>query len=103
MTTKKAKTATLPYVILRTYSAGCFAGELESREGQEGTLATGRRLWCWAGALSLSDLAAKGTAKPTECKFSAPVRTTLTQIIEVLYCTPEARASIEGVAAWSAK
>jgi len=35
-TKKKTKTA-LPYVIVRTYSAGCFAGELVRRTGKRET------------------------------------------------------------------
>jgi hypothetical protein len=91
----------LPYVIVRTYSAGCFAGELESRDGKEGVLRNCRRLWFWAGAASLSQLAVDGTSKPKECKFPvATPRHTLTEIIEVIEATPEARASIEGVPVW---
>jgi hypothetical protein len=36
-----------PYVIVRTYSAGVFAGYIESRNGQEVVMRSARRLWCW--------------------------------------------------------
>jgi len=49
------------YVIVRTYSAGVFAGTLVSREGREVTLADARRIWYWDGAASLSQLAMEGT------------------------------------------
>lgn len=92
------------YVIFRTYSAGVFAGEFVSRKGKEGVLKNARRLWRWAGAASLSQLAMEGTSKPAECKFPCPVdRVELTEIIEVLDCTDIARASIEGVLVWSEK
>ena len=90
----------LPYVIVRTYSAGCFAGELVSREGKEVRLQNARRLWYWAGAASLSGLASAGTSKPAECKFPAPVTVTLTEAIEIIDVTPEARKSIEEVPPW---
>ena len=45
----KAKSK-LPYVMVRTYSAGVFAGELVSRKGQEVILKNARRIWYWAGA-----------------------------------------------------
>lgn len=89
------------YVIVRTCSAGCFAGLLESREGKEVVMRDARRLWYWAGAASLSQLAVDGTSKPKECKFPVPVpRIELTEAIEIIDCTPEARKSIEGIPVW---
>lgn len=95
--------STNPYVIVRTRSAGCFAGTLDARDGKEVRLADARRLWYWAGAASLSGLAVHGTSKPSECKFPVAVPSvTLTEAIEILATTPEARASIEAVPEWSA-
>lgn len=89
------------YVIVRTYSAGVFAGELASRNGQEVVLTNARRLWYWAGAASLSQLAMSGTSKPKECKFPVAVdRVELLQAIEILDVTDAARKSIEGVPTW---
>jgi hypothetical protein len=89
------------YVIVRTQSAGVFAGELESREGQEVVLLNARRLWYWAGAASLSQLAMTGTSKPKDCKFPTAVdRVELLQVIEILDVTTTARKSIEGVPVW---
>ena len=93
----------MKYVIVRTYSAGVFAGELESRTGQEVVLRNARRIWYWAGAASLSQLAMEGTKKPDECKFPCEVdRVELLQAIEILDVTPEARESIKGVPVWQA-
>lgn len=93
----------LPYVIVRTYSSGCFAGYLAERSGQEVKLEKARRLWYWAGAASLSQLAVSGTTKPQECKFPDEVSNILlTQAIEILDVTDEARRNIEGVAPWRA-
>lgn len=98
MATKKVNK---PYVIVRTYSAGVFAGTLESRVGKEAILSDARRLWYWSGAASLSQLAVSGTSHPKECRFPTPVpRVTLTEVIEVLDVTPEARASITAVPVW---
>lgn len=89
------------YKIVRTYSAGVFAGEVESRNGQEVVMTNARRLWFWAGAASLSQLAMEGTESPKECKFPCPVnRVELLQAIEILDVTPEARKSIEEVPVW---
>ena len=93
----------LEYVIVRTYSAGVFAGFLKSRNGQEVVIQDARRLWYWSGAASLSQLATDGTSKPKECKFPDVVsKIELTQAIEILSVTPKAKASIEGVAVWKA-
>lgn len=91
------------YVIVRTYSAGVFAGHLESRSGQEVVLTKARRLWYWDGAASLSQLAMEGTSKPNKCKFPCEVaRVTLIQAIEILDVTPAAKESIAKVPVWSA-
>ena len=89
------------YVIVRTYSAGVFAGTLVSRKGQEIVLKKARRLWYWDGAASLSQLATDGVSKPQNCKFPCEVESvTLTQAVEVLSVTDAARKSIAGVAIW---
>lgn len=90
------------YVIARTYSAGVFAGFLESRKGQEVVLSTARRIYYWKGAASLSQLAVDGTSEPSECKFPVAVpRVELLQVIEILDVTPKAKKSIEGVPVWA--
>jgi len=89
------------YVIARTYSAGVFAGYLQSRKGKEATLLNARRIWYWAGAASLSQLSVDGTSKPSECKFPCEVpQVELTEVIEVLPVSEKARKSIQGVPEW---
>lgn len=89
------------YVIVRTYSAGVFAGNLQSRSGQEVVLTDARRLWYWAGAASLSQLAVNGTSEPENCKFPVAVpRVELLQAIEILDVTEAAQASIKAVKVW---
>ncbi len=89
------------YVIVRTYSAGVFAGNLQSRNGQEVVLTDARRLWYWAGAASLSQLAVNGTSKPEDCKFPVAVpRVVLLEAIEILDVTDVAEASIKAVKVW---
>ena len=93
----------LRYVIVRTYSAGVFAGYLESRKGSEVVMVDARRLWRWAGAATLSELAMKGTSNPDECKFPCTVdRVELLEAIEIIDVTTQAQKSIEDVAVWSA-
>lgn len=89
------------YVIVRTYSAGVFAGYLESRTGQEVVMRSARRIFYWDGAASLSQLAMSGTSKPQNCKFPEAVdKVELLQAIEILDCTEKAKKSIASVGVW---
>lgn len=91
------------YVIVRTYSAGVFAGNLDSRKGAEVILTDARRLWYWAGAASLSQLAVEGTSKPEACKFPVAVpRVELLNAIEILDVTKKAEEIIKAVPVWKA-
>jgi len=91
------------YCIVRTYSAGVFAGwiNLDERKGKEGVVYNARRIWYWKGAASLSQLSIDGTSCPDECKFPEAVsKVILTEIIEILPCTEKAKKTIEGVKIW---
>ncbi|MFQ5502386.1 MAG: hypothetical protein ACE5EQ_08815 [Phycisphaerae bacterium] len=91
------------YVLVRTYSAGVFAGILESRDGRAVELRDARRIWRWQGAASLSQLSMEGTSKPDGCKFPAAVDCVqLLEAIEILAVSDAARKSIEAVPIWSA-
>ena len=91
-----------PYVIARSYSAGVFAGDLESRKEREVILRNARRIWYWTGAASLSQLAMEGTKSPGTCKFPCEVdRVELLDVCEILSTTEAARASIKAVPVWS--
>lgn len=89
------------YCIVRTYSAGVFAGEIQSRKDQEVVLHNARRLWKWSGAASLSQLAMEGVKDPDNCMFPCEVnRVELLQVVEIIDCTEKARASIKAVKVW---
>jgi len=93
----------LEYKIIRTYSAGVFAGYLESRNGKEAVVRQARRIFYWEGAASLSQLAIDGTSKPDKCKFPCEVdKVELTEVIEILTVTEKAKKSIQGVKVWTA-
>lgn len=47
-------------VIIRTQSAGVFAGVLKSRKGSEVTLTDARRLWYWSGGLTFPTRGGRG-------------------------------------------
>jgi len=89
------------YCMVRTYSAGVFAGTIVSRKGKEVLLKNARRIWYWTGAASLSQLAMSGTSQPEKCKFPEPVKEVLlTEVIEIIPITAMAKKSIERVAIW---
>lgn len=93
----------MDYCIVRTYSAGVFAGYVKERKGKELTILNSRRLWRWAGAASLSQLAVDGTNAPNDCKFPCEVpATVLTEVIEVIQCTEKSKKSIGEVKIWAA-
>ena len=94
----------LKYAIVRTYSAGVFAGYIQSKKGKEVVMINVRKLWYWDGAASLAELAVEGVSKPATCKFPCEVeRIELTEAIEILDCTKKAQESIKNVPIWSAK
>ncbi len=101
---KAEKLDGMEYCIVRTYSAGVFAGYVESRSGKEAVIRKVRRIWYWDGANSLSQLAVDGTLKPENCKFACEVdKIIVTEAIEIIPCTEKAKKSIEGVAEWILK
>jgi hypothetical protein len=100
-TQKAEKMDNMEYKIVRTYSAGVFAGYFESRNGREVVIRNARRLWYWEGAASLSQLAMEGVSKPENCKFPCEVdRAELLEVIEILDCTEKARKNIQDVPIW---
>jgi hypothetical protein len=100
MATKKpAKKPAKKPVLVRTYSAGVHFGYLASRRGKEVRLVRSRRIWRWFGAWTLSEVATTGL-DPSKSKVGAEVSITLTEAVEIIDCTPEAVASIEG-ALWA--
>lgn len=91
----------LTYAIIRTYSAGVFAGYIKERNGKEATILNARRLWYWSGAASLSQLAMEGVKKPEDCKFPCEVPVLeLTEVVEAIPATEEAKKSINEVKIW---
>jgi hypothetical protein len=100
---KDSSSEGLKYVIVRTYSAGCFSAYLESygEDNTEVNLVKARRLWYWDGASSLSQLAMEGVKRPENCKFPCEVdRIKLLGVIEVIEATEDARLNIAAVPVW---
>jgi Mg2+ and Co2+ transporter CorA len=86
------------YVVIRTHSAGVFAGILAERDGKEVKLQKARRLWYWEGAFTLSEIATSGVSKPNDCKFACELEEIiLTEVIEIIPCSNVAQESIRKV------
>ena len=89
------------YVIIRTYSAGVFAGTLKRKAANEVELHNARRIWYWKGAASLSQLAEDGTSSPSECQFPQEVeKVLLIGVIEILKVSDKAKKIIKEVPIW---
>ena len=91
------------YCMVRSKSAGVFAGNVEKLDGQTALLRNARRIWYWEGAASLSQLATEGTKAPEKCKFPCSVAEVLLfEVIEIIPITENAAASIAVVPEWRA-
>lgn len=91
--------------IVRTKYAGVFFADVAALDLAAGTatLVNARRLWYWAGAASLSQLAVEGTSRPEDCKFPVAMpEVDVAEVIEVIYVTRPAAASIDSVPVWKA-
>lgn len=89
------------WYIIRTYSAGVHFGNIVRREGKEVELTNARRIWSWAGAASLSQMAVDGVSNPSGCKFSVRVGSiVLTEAIEIIQCTEKAAKNLNEVPEW---
>jgi hypothetical protein len=91
----------MPYVMVRTYSAGVHFGYLAERENKIVRLLQTRRVWYWSGAASLSQLALEGSKKQSDCKISVELpEIILTEAIEIIPISGIAKENLKGVKEW---
>jgi len=86
------------YVIVRTYSAGVFAGTLKSRNGNKIVLENSRRLWKWHTAnngVSLSEVGKFGILQK-DSKICCVEELKEIEPIEITIASTASRESIEG-------
>lgn len=87
--------------VVRCAQAGVFFGQIKERNGDEVTMTNVRKLWYWAGACAVEQLAVDGTKKPGDCKFTVMVsEMVLTGVIQILACTDKAAESLAAVREW---
>ena len=85
------------FVLVRTRNAGVHCGELAewSQQGTAIRLTNARRIWRWRGANTLNELSLHG-AERAWTRISEPVESILlTEAIEIIPCTPKAKANLE--------
>jgi len=91
-------------VLVRTHDAGVHFGYLRSKEytpaGVIVVLEKARRIWAWAGAKTLNELATLGTREPDDCEFSMPVPTQEIIVNEVIDFTEKGWKSVNDVPYW---
>ena len=90
-------------VLVRSAEAGVFFGVLAAQDGNAVQLEHSRRIWYWAGAKTLSQLATAGPSRPAECKIPAALTVTheVRGVCEIIPCTEAGAAALEAVPAWS--
>ena len=91
--------------IIRSYGAGVFYGIVTAKNntaaGVEVELKDARRIYYWAGANTLSQLAAEGSKKPNDCKITIAVPEILvTQVLEIIPASEEAVKNLDGIWIW---
>ena len=104
-TKKKAvkKSNSLGYVIVRCRDAGVHCGEYVRHSGREVVLNNSRRIWYWAGAASLSEIAVHGCKNPASCKITLAVpAVTLLEACEIIACLPAGEKFLREAGPWKA-
>jgi hypothetical protein len=89
--------------VIRSRDSGVWIGTVLSIKGAVVRLSNARRVWRWAGAMTLSDLATLGTTAPAECKWPAAVPdVSVRGWCEIVPCSGAALATYERVPVWTA-
>ena len=87
--------------IVRCDRAGVFFGKIKERNGSEVTMTEVRKLWSWAGACAVEQLAQDGTKTPVDCRFTVTIpKMTVLGAIQIIPCTDDASVSLRGVKEW---
>ncbi len=89
------------YFIVRCDCAGVFFGKIKERTSDEVTMTDVRKLWYWAGANAVEQLAADGTKQPQNCNFTITVsEMVIANPIQIIPCTEAAVTNIKAVREW---
>lgn len=89
------------FYIVRTDRAGVFFGKIKEASHDEVTMTDVRKIWHWAGACAVEQLAIDGTKRPNDCKITVVVpEMTITNPIQIIPCTDKATEILSGVSVW---
>ena len=89
------------FCIVRCNGAGVFAGTVVDRDGDTVLMENARKLWRWDGAAAVEQISTDGTTAPKDCKFTVWVGDVLlTNMLQTIVATDEAKAAIEAVPEW---
>lgn len=87
--------------IVRCETAGVFFGDIADVDGSTVHMKNVRKLWYWAGASAVEQLAKDGTKQPSDCKFTVTVQEMIvTGANQIIPCTKEAALSLSAVREW---
>ena len=82
------------HVVVRTFSAGVHIGTLAAKQGENVLLKDARRLWKWAGAFTLSEVAQNGVQKDSRIACVVPL-IELTNANEIIPTSEKARKTYD--------
>ena len=78
------------YCVIRTYSAGVHCGIISERDGTEVLVKNARRIHYWTEAFTLNEIALNGAGEKSRLSDIIP-EILLTEVIEIIPCSPESR------------
>jgi len=82
-------------IIVRTYSAGVWFGEITQKAGEEVILKNARRMWYWKAKQSISLSAVAKYGISTESKIAPLVNNVWLRAIELIECSDVTISDIE--------
>lgn len=102
---KLVSTDGMPYVMIRSVSAGVHFGFLKSEKftesGKVVVLIKTKRVYYWSGAASLSQLATEGSKKGSECKITVEIPSNeIVGVIETIPMTEIASKNLNDIKIW---
>lgn len=92
------------FYIIRAEKAGVFLCKILKADGNTLQVNNLRRLYRWAGALDVTQIAKEGVSNPNNCKFSVQLggedTSVIYNVIESHTCTDKALQTLNSVPAW---
>ena len=87
-------------VLVRSYDAGVYYGELVKVKGDQVKLKNVRNIWRWAGASCLSQVACEGI-KENDSKVSQVVsEMVLMRVCQIIPLTEKAKNNLNSIKEW---